>query len=378
MKIYTNFTEFLNEKLQVNNLEDFVFEGGAAGHMMHPFDDHSLTFADFKTIVKSSLQGGLDFEEAATEKTDGQNLFATVKDGQAMFARNKGQMINPLDLNGIIKMFTGHASQLVEETYIFAAKDLAEALPALKDQSMFANGLNFVNMELIYSKNPNVIYYDRDVIQFHGIIETDGEGNQTGKQNVAGELVKALKELKSDVQKTFTIIPPQILKLAKDVNFDERVGYYEKAINKLRDTYSLSDQDEVKMYHEMWWRNQIEENFADLDPVIKEGLLLRWAYLDKKTLNMRELKKAVTPEQAKAVKDYDGQRNKKYKENILPFENLFLELGADVLKNASNFVAANPDAEKARLHNQIRTEADKIKKNGDLTQIEKVEKELKD
>ena len=115
MKIYTNFTEFLNEKLQVNNLEDFVFEGGAAGHMMHPFDDHSLTFADFKTIVKSSLQGGLDFEEAATEKTDGQNLFATVKDGQAMFARNKGQMINPLDLNGIIKMFTGHASQLVEE-----------------------------------------------------------------------------------------------------------------------------------------------------------------------------------------------------------------------------------------------------------------------
>lgn len=377
MKIYTNFTEFLNEKLQVNNLEDFVFEGGAAGHMMHPFDDHSLTFADFKTIVKSSLQGGLDFEEAATEKTDGQNLFATVKDGQAMFARNKGQMINPLDLNGIIKMFTGHASKLVEETYIFAAKDLAEALPALKDQSMFANGLNFVNMELIYSKNPNVIYYDRDVIQFHGIVETDGEGNQIGKQNVAGALVKALKELKSDVQNTFTIIPPQILKLAKDVDFESRVGYYEKAINKLRDTYSLADTDEVKMYHEMWWRDQIEENFADLEPAHKEGLLLRWAYLDKKTLKLTALKKELTPEQNKAVKDFDGQRNKKYKENILPFENLFLELGADVLKNASNFVAANPDAEKARLHDQIRTEAGKIKKNGDLTQIAKVEKELK-
>ena len=377
MKIYTNFTEFLNEKLQVNNLESFVFEGGAAGHMMHPFDDHSLTFGNFKQIVKSALQGGLDFEEAATEKTDGQNLFATVKDGQAMFARNKGQMINPLDLNGIIKMFTGHASKLVEETYIFAAKDLAEALPALKDQSMFANGLNFVNMELIYSKNPNVIYYDRDVIQFHGIVETDGEGNQTGKQNIATELVKALKELKSDVQKTFTIIPPQILKLAKDVNFDDRVGYYEKAINKLRDTYNLSDGDEVKMYHEAWWRNQIEVNFSDLEPAHKEGLLLRWAYLDKKTLKLTALKKELTPEQNKAVKDFDGQRNKKYKENILPFENLFLELGADVLKNASNFVAANPDAEKARLHNQIRTEAGKIKKNGDLTQIEKVEKELK-
>ena len=137
MKIYTTFAEFINEKLQVNNLESFVFEGGAAGHMMHPFDDHSLTFADFKTIVRSALQGGLDFEEAPTEKTDGQNVFATVKDGKAMFARNKGQLANPLDLNGIIKMFTGHASKLVEETFIFAAKDLAEALPKLKDQSIF-------------------------------------------------------------------------------------------------------------------------------------------------------------------------------------------------------------------------------------------------
>ena len=35
-------------------------------------------------------------------------------------------------------------------------------------------------MELIYSKNPNVIYYDRDVIQFHGIKKTDGEGNIIG------------------------------------------------------------------------------------------------------------------------------------------------------------------------------------------------------
>lgn len=377
MKIYYKFTEFLNEVLQVDNLENFVFEGGAAGHMMHPFDDHSLTFADFKRIVKSALQGGLDFEEAPTEKTDGQNVFATVKDGKTMFARNKGQLANPLDLNGIIEMFTDHASKLVEETFIFAAKDLAEALPKLKDQSVFQDGKSFINMELIYSKNPNVIYYDRDVIQFHGMKVTDGNGNIIGEENIAGEIVKALRDLKADVQNTFTIIPPQILKLGKDINFDERVGYYEKAINKLRDTYSLSDQDEVKMYHEAWWRNQIEENFADLDPALKEGLLLRWAYLDKKTLNMRELKKAVTPEQAKAVKDFDGQRNKKYKENILPFENLFLELGADVLKNVSNFVAANPEAEKARLHKQIRSEADKVKKNGDLKQIEKVEKELK-
>jgi hypothetical protein len=80
------------------------------------------------------------------------------------------------------------------------------------------------------------------------------------------------------------------------------------------------------------------------------------------------------------VKKYDNANKedvkKKYKENIRPFEDLFLELGSIILKNASNFVAANPDAEMQRLHNQIRTEADKVKKGGDVKSIEKVEAEL--
>jgi hypothetical protein len=91
---------------------------------------------------------------------------------------------------------------------------------------------------------------------------------------------------------------------------------------------------------------------------------------------MVNIKKLVDKDQIKAIKEFDKNRLKKYKENILPFENLFLELGSDVLKNVSNFVAANPEAEKQRLHTQIRTEAGKIKKNGDLTQIAKVEREL--
>jgi len=66
----------------------------------------------------------------------------------------------------------------------------------------------------------------------------------------------------------------------------------------------------------------------------------------------------------------------KCKENIRPFEDLFLELGSIILKNASNFVAASPDAEMQRLHNQIRTEAEKIKKGGSINQIQKVEAEL--
>ena len=82
MKIYINFNEFITERLHVNTSESLILEGGAAGHMSHPFDEKDLTFGDFKKIVEAGLQGELNFEEEATEKTDGQNVFATVQDGE--------------------------------------------------------------------------------------------------------------------------------------------------------------------------------------------------------------------------------------------------------------------------------------------------------
>lgn len=380
MKIFTNFNEFITERLHVSVPESLILEGGAAGHMSHPFDEKDLTFGDFKKIVESGLQGELNFEEEATEKTDGQNVFATVQDGEVKFARNKTELANPMDLATFKNKFEGHASPLVQDTFQFAAEDLANSLNKLspKDLEVFDNGKNWMNMELIYSKNPNVIYYDRDVIQFHGIKKTDGEGNIIGDDNKpAKSIAKAMQDLKVNVGKTFTVIPPQVIKIGKDLNFEKNKGKFIKKIEALRDRYGLLDTDPVSKYHEMWWRETIDRNFPDIEQDYKEGLFLRWAYGDKKTLNMRSLSKLLGKDKASLIKKFDKEDvKKKYKENIRPFEDLFLELGSIILKNASNFVAANPDAEMQRLHDQIRTEAEGIKKTGGAAQIAKVEAEL--
>jgi hypothetical protein len=380
MKILS-FKDFLIERENKEALDSkLILEGGAAGHMSHPFDEKDLTFADFKKIVTSGLQGELNFEEEATEKTDGQNVFATVQDGEVKFARNKTELANPMDLATFKNKFEGHPSKLVQDTFQFAAEDLANSLNKLspKDLEVFDNGKNWMNMELIYSKNPNVIYYDRDVIQFHGIKKTDGEGNIIGDDNKpARSIAKAMQDLKINVGKTFTVIPPQIIKLGKDLDFEKNQSKFIKQIEALRDRYNLTDADEVSKYHEMWWRETIDTNFPDLQQDYKEGLLLRWAYGDKKSLNMRSLAKEIGKDEAASVKKFDKEDvKKKYKENIRPFEDLFLELGSIILKNASNFVAANPASEMQRLHTQIRNESDKIKKGGGEAQIAKVEAEL--
>ena len=376
-----NFNRFITEKYEVKLNEQLLLEGGAAGHMSHPFDNNDLTFGDFKNMIIGGLQGELNFEEEPTEKTDGQNVFATIQNGEVKFARNKTELQNPMSLKDFQNKFEGHASKLVQDTFQFAAADLATLLiklPAKTQEEVFQNGLNFMNMELIYSANPNVIHYDVDVIQFHGIKKTDGAGNIVGDDNSAAKSVTGvLKSLNADIGKTFTIIPPQVIKLQKDMNFEENQSKFLGKLDTLKNRYKLTDADAVARYHEMWWREQIENLFGEYPQNIKEGLLLRWAYDDKKTLNMRSLDKELTKQQSDAVKKFDKEDFKvKFKENIRPFEDLFLELGSVILKNASNFVAASPEKEMQRLHNEIRTEADKIKLNGDLTQIEKVAKEL--
>ena len=65
---------------------------------------------------------------------------------------------------------------------------------------------------------------------------------------------------------------------------------------------------------------------SNLDEIDKAGLVQRWAFNDKKTLNVRDLAKKMDPAEYKAFQKFDKEDSvKKFKENILPFENLFLE-----------------------------------------------------
>lgn len=376
MKYLKLYEQWLADKSQ-----PLVLEGGASGHMSHPFDDKDLTFGDFKKIIDAGLRGQLNFEEDPTEKTDGQNVWATIQDGEVKFARNKGESITPMTLSQFKQKFQDHPSATVRDTFQFAAEDLANLLiklPAKTQAEIFDNGKNFMNMELIYSRNPNVINYDTDVIQFHNITKTDGAGNVIGTESrPAKEIPAILSTLKADLGKTFKIIPPRIIQLQQDLDFTANRDKFTQKVIDLQNRYGLIDSDEVSRYHEMWWRELIDKEFPSLDQDVKEGLLKRWAYDDKKSIDMRSLEKTIGKVESDKIKKFDKEDVKKrFKENIRPFEDLFLELGSVILKNASNFVAANPSDEAQRLRAYLTAEADKIKTTGGPEQIKKVEAEL--
>lgn len=374
-------------------------EGGAAGHMAHPYDDHGLTFNEMKEIVSRALEGRLDIEEAVTEKTDGQNIFVTWKNNEIGFARGVSTIINPMTTSEIIADFqrkqqkaiaekgaeAGVNYQRVVDAYQACAEDLTEAfrmIPADKLNQIFKNGRIFANMEIIYPATKNVIAYDKAHLQFHNLAEYDDAGKIIETDLTGGSMIQSIiQDANAHMQKTFSFIPPQQIKLGRVYDFEDQQAAFFNEIDQLQNKFGLQPTDVVTEYHKAWWSDVIKskaQTYAyDIPDNILESLVYRWAFNIKST-NITILKKGIdNTEFANWVAEFDKKDFKIYqKQNMEPFENIFLKLGAVVLKNAENFLAANPSATVQEIKRELAELIKDLQTKGDAITIKKLEHEL--
>ena len=359
-------------------------EGGAAGHMAHPWDDHGLTFNDVKEIVSRALEGRLDIEQAVTEKTDGQNIQVTWKNGQIGFARNKGTIINPMSVQQIQDKFGGRGP--ISDAFGNAAEDLAESfmrVPQDKLNQIFKNGRVFANMEIIYPATKNVIAYEVAVLQFHNLMEYDEQGNLVETDLTGGATLQGIiQDANAHLQKTFSFIPPQRIKIGRISNFEDQQAAFFNEIDQLRNRYGLKETDRLTEYHRAWWGDVIKTQADKMGYAIPEtvlnALIYRWAFFDKSE-SMTSLKKQIdNPEFLTWVQEFDKSEFKRYyKQNMEPFETLFLRLGAVALKNAENFLAANPSKTVQEIKQELAELIQDLQNNPNPQTISKLELELK-
>jgi len=364
----------------------YINEGGLAGHMAHPFDkdqSQSLSFADMKEMIARGLQGRLDIEDAVTEKTDGQNIFMTVKDGQVKFARNKGERINPLTVKELQAKFAGRGS--LSDSFGEAGTDLAAAFSKVgtdKLNSIFQNGKVFANMEIIYPATANVIAYDAAFLQFHNLVEYDENGNVVQTDMSGGNTVqKAITDANADLQNTFNLIPPQKIKIGAVEDFQDYQDALFKELDQLRDRYKLSDKDPIAEYHKAWWKDVIREKSKSFDYDISDEMLdtlmNRWSF-NIKTPRIDQLAKMIDNEEfVQWLRVFDKKDFKKYqKQNVEPFESIFLKLGAEIMKNASNFLAANPAKAVQDIRKDIAQVIRDLRSTGDISKMEMLKTQL--
>ena len=410
-KKINKLNKFLDRKQDASFVYDFdqfpktvmgvpLMEGGAAGHMAHPWDDHGLTFNDMKEIVSRALEGRLDIEQAVTEKTDGQNIFVTWKNNEIGFARGSGTIINPMTTSEIIADFqrkqqkaiaekgaeAGANYQPVVDAYQACAEDLTEAFTAIPENTLnqiFKNGRVFANMEIIYPATKNVIAYDKAHLQFHNLVEYDEKGKVIETDLTGGATMqKVIQDANAHMQKTFSFIPPQRIKLGRVYDFEDQQAAFFNEITQLQTKFNLKETDLISEYHKSWWRDVIKSKAQqlgyDITDELVDTLMYRWSFNDKST-NISILKKQIAnPEFLAWVDEFDKKDFKQYKkQNLEPFESIFLRLGVLVLQNATNYLAANPDQTVQEIKTELAQLIKDLQAKGDAATIQKLEHELK-
>ena len=361
-----------------------IMEGGAAGHMNHPFDDKNLTFADLKNMVDLSLGGYLSLESGVSEKLDGQNLMVSWKGGKLVAARNRGHLKNQgktaLDINGITSKFQGRGD--IRDAFVFAMKDLQKSIEGLSQKQkdkIFANGKNFMNLEIMWPSSANVLNYDVALLVFHGALEYDNGGNVIGQVKDAARILEGMiRQINAGIQKHFNIGKPIMLTIPKHQDFGKNKNSFFGKLNKLQNKFGLKDGDTMALYHQKWWEEFIQKQNSEISDKVLKGLVSRWAFFDK-SYSVANMKKDITDDKFLdwVLKFDKNDHQKQVKENMFPFETLFFELGAVVLKNISGFLAANPDKTVQEIRKKVEGAIKQVQGGGDLKKMNKLTTQLK-
>jgi hypothetical protein len=183
------------------------------------------------------------------------------------------------------------------------------------------------------------------------------------------------------MQKTFKIIPPQQIKLGRLADFEDQQSAFINEIDQLRNLFNLKDTDLVTEYHKAWWADIIKTKAQEMNYPLDDNLLnvlvYRWAFADKST-SLTVLKKMITdPAFLAWVTEFDkGDYKKYYKQNMEPFESIFLRLGAVVLKNASNFLAVNPSKAAQDIKTELAQLIKELQASNDIKTLDKLKVEL--
>lgn len=374
---YVYFSELLEGNVP-NGYWALITEGGAAGHLAHPYEDDSLTFKDMREMVKRGLVGGLDAEAPVTEKLDGQNITFSIRDGRVVFARNKGQVKNrgknALPAADLRQMFAGRGD--VEKAFGSAADDLqsaVDALPPKQREAMFADGAKFMNVEIIFPDTKNVIPYNKSVLVFHGTITYDADGNEISRDVEDSKiLANQLTKVNAQQQKTFGISGPRTIAFsdADTIRNKEKMREYGTQLASIQKEYKLDDKSTIEDYKRAWWTREINNMGIEWTSEERDGLISRWATGSKKF----GVKHIEDPEKKKFFRAYEANNLVNAQMVVTrPLESIFLRVGADTLRRVTNTLSANNPELTNSLHKELLDTIKSLRDTDDVNKLAKLQ-----
>lgn len=174
--------------------------GGLGGHMAHLHESLEMTFNELSIVLDSVASADI----TVTEKVDGQNLFLTVDDsGAILTARNGGDLkTGGMTPEEFASKWSGHPAEGAFTKGFAAIAQAIDGMDPTVVQDLFAGGSRYVNMEVMYPGNPNLIVYDAGNVVLHNFNTFDEAGepmDDPDARDAFDQLAVALDQAEIDV-----------------------------------------------------------------------------------------------------------------------------------------------------------------------------------
>ncbi len=317
-----------------------IFEGGAGGHMAHPFDYTDFTANDLIDLVDSLFKGKI---EDLKEKLDGFNIEATMNnEGQVVFIRNDEERNSEqggITIEEMYKKWEGKDQQI--KVYTTAGRVIEQIFKKF-DKEFFnpdPTHRKMYNCECIVSGQTNIMPYASDRVAFHGykIYEKaicTKKGKFQGKE--VWQVVEDIEGHVDDIYKAAEGIdkakprPNLVIKSAQEgAKFAEQ---FSKAITKLWKDEGLDNNVSIED-----WKKTRFKKFAPVWCKNDEDIFNRLCNADK-SINLNVIKKRY-PEH----KDDIAKLDKEIKGDVVgkimePMDNLFLSIGNELIDQLDGFI----------------------------------------
>ena len=329
--------------------------GGVAKHMDHLHEDLNLTFGELKDILLQVAKGDVE----ALEKVDGQNVFFSYhpSSGEVRTARNNSDIIN----NGMspeeyAAKWAAHPVQAVGDGFMSGFETIQRILGRMSNSGLVNvfgdDANNYVNAEIVYTGNPNLIRYSNDWIVFHNLYPYSN-GTPTGidTQSQFTQLVSTTEDLhrRQDINGWGVSgpRPVQLTDISDGPAYGECIAKLD-ALNSLGDEATLGDYVGMKVFEII---DQLAIATSRKDALVKRVIGIGLDHDTKDLPDMTTLKKGLTPHVAKQVSQLATKTNAK---KIIgkvssEIEQAISDFAVEVLRGLQSFFVDEHDVEVEQL-----------------------------
>ena len=360
--------------------------GGLGGHMAHLSEDLDLTFNEIIDVLGKVARAEV---ENVTEKVDGQNLFLSVDSmGLIRTARNSSDIKRGgMTPEEYIEKWRGHPA---ESAFTNGFRALTIALKRLDPQTLqnlFSGGERYINMEIMYPENPNIIHYAAPQVVLHGLKYVGSKEDKEEQKRLEDLADEAFDELVSLVdaaeaevgEELWTINGPKIVELRRLAD-GTALAEVEEQIREFARPLGVDAtlKDLVKLYLRQFAR---EEGLPDDITDSMMMLLFDPEKAAKKGIKASSLKKGLSPDLKAVVSKLGTKTNsKKVIASILqPLEVAISDFAIEVLRGLQSFFVSEHDKEILRMQQELQQSIEHLQAlsdQGDVKMGELIDKQL--